>query len=410
MPVRTNKFFEKFVAAYADNPRAALIYSVWAGYLNSDHKVQELIKPFKDRDKISFIHSSGHAVLGDIKKLIEWTGAQRVLPIHTEYPEGLEGIPAELVRLHSIQNVACEMGLTALPAYTSPQLTSNTKDCHIRRMLPEEAGGRMPILEFNGNNLGWQEAGPGINQMESVAMKRTGKLHIASSMGWFAATISLLVGFCLAAAATVQAGALIGSEIISAESDLVSIHLVIPTIRGTDDWLLEEWLNAAWRWEHLRFAREIYEAAAVTAAEMAAVDPETDVPPFLPYQCWTEFIVKLNDGRFLSLVTTFYSYTGGAHGFTIQKAINYDLKDKKFLTLDNVVKHPEAVQIILDEVNCQIGQDPEWFFQDQLPVDYLNEEDFYPTAEGLVVFYQLYGIAPYAAGIQEFVIPWQLFE
>ena len=48
-------------------------------------------------------------------------------------------------------------------------------------------------------------------------------------------------------------------------------------------------------------------------------------------------------------------------------------------------------------------------FQDQLPVDYLNEEDFYPTAEGLVVFINSMG-SRHMPRDQEFVIPWQLFE
>ena len=212
----------------------------------------------------------------------------------------------------------------------------------------------------------------------------------------------LLACLCFGTVSPVSAGGVsIGTESITAEFDHVSIDLSIPTIRGLDDWLYQEYLNAAWRFEHLSFANTIAEWGR---------EAQDDGYLFYPYQCITKYEVKHNQAQVLSLVTTAYQYVGGAHGLTVQFATNLDLSSKQPLTLEDAVQHPQAGEIILDEINRQIAEDPSWYFQDQLPVDYINEEDFYLTESGLVVFYQLYEIAPYAAGIREFVIPWDRFN
>ena len=70
----------------------------------------------------------------------------------------------------------------------------------------------------------------------------------------------LLACLCFGTVSPVSAGGVsIGTESITAEFDHVSIDLSIPTIRGLDDWLYQEYLNAAWRFEHLSFANAIAE-------------------------------------------------------------------------------------------------------------------------------------------------------
>jgi hypothetical protein len=220
------------------------------------------------------------------------------------------------------------------------------------------------------------------------------------------ATAGILVILFLVMWSGAFAAASVGTELISAESDYVSIRLAVPRIRGLDDWLFEEYLNASWRLDQLEFAHEIHEAAL-----MAKSGQLGDIPGhFFPYVCWTDFEVKYNQDGMLSLVILFYEYTGGAHGHTRQQALNYDFTTKRQLSLNDAVGRQGAVEIILDEINRQIAADPEWYFPDVLPLSHLNEEDFYLTEAGLVVFYQLYEIAPYAAGIREFVIPWHCFE
>lgn len=213
---------------------------------------------------------------------------------------------------------------------------------------------------------------------------------------------------CLLAISSVSAEVTsIGAEIITADFEDVSINLSIPRVNGLSDWLYEEYLNTSWRLEHLQFAKYIKEMAV---EGRAAWEESGRVFPFFPYQCITEFEVKYNQDQLLSLIWLFYQYTGGAHGGIVQKSINLDLNANKPLKLEDVVLHENALEIILAEINRQIAENPEWYFQDQLPVAFINEEDFYITDAGLVIFYQQYDIAPYATGICEFVIPWHLFD
>lgn len=100
MPVRKHPFFKGIMDQYAANPQSWLVYSMWKGYLDGrDPELEDLIRPFAERGKVAYVHSSGHAVLEDIRKLVEWTSPALVLPIHTEFPQGLAGIGAELVSL-----------------------------------------------------------------------------------------------------------------------------------------------------------------------------------------------------------------------------------------------------------------------------------------------------------------------
>lgn len=65
-----------------------LIYSQWPGYLRcDDHRLSD----FCARQGIAFeiLHTSGHADVPTLIKLIEAIGAQRVIPVHTDAPEKL---------------------------------------------------------------------------------------------------------------------------------------------------------------------------------------------------------------------------------------------------------------------------------------------------------------------------------
>ena len=100
MPVRKGPFFKAVMEKYVERPEALLIYSMWDGYLaGRDLELLDFVKPFMDLGKMEFVHSSGHASLEDIKRLVEWTRPRQVLPIHTEAPEALEGVGAELISL-----------------------------------------------------------------------------------------------------------------------------------------------------------------------------------------------------------------------------------------------------------------------------------------------------------------------
>jgi ribonuclease J len=66
-----------------DNPK--IIYSMWEGYLKPEHADKALINFIKghEADMIQ-LHTSGHAYVETIAKLIEMTKPKVIIPMHTE--------------------------------------------------------------------------------------------------------------------------------------------------------------------------------------------------------------------------------------------------------------------------------------------------------------------------------------
>ena len=104
-----------------------------------------------------------------------------------------------------------------------------------------------------------------------------------------------------------------------------------------------------------------------------------------------------------------YQYTGGAHGNTIRSSQTWNLRDCALIELGRLVRClPDYKSYILAEVEAQIKENPEIYFENykELIAETFNENSFYSKAEGLVVYYQQYDIAPYSSGIREFLLPY----
>ncbi|MBN2374660.1 MBL fold metallo-hydrolase [bacterium] len=70
--------------------RGDFIYSIWQGYLNNTHTM-ELIDFVKDKNmRVHNIHTSGHADIDTLKKMVDKLNPKTVIPIHTNYPEQYE--------------------------------------------------------------------------------------------------------------------------------------------------------------------------------------------------------------------------------------------------------------------------------------------------------------------------------
>jgi len=63
------------------------IYSMWQGYRNSDYQ-QRFEGWLKERNfRDTFLHTSGHAKVSDIRRLIDGLNPKKIVPIHTMAPE-----------------------------------------------------------------------------------------------------------------------------------------------------------------------------------------------------------------------------------------------------------------------------------------------------------------------------------
>jgi ribonuclease J len=69
-----------------------LIYSQWLGYLkmtNEEYFGAEQMAVFQNDPLVNFTyaHTTGHATLDTLKKLVDCIQPKRLVPVHTEFPE-----------------------------------------------------------------------------------------------------------------------------------------------------------------------------------------------------------------------------------------------------------------------------------------------------------------------------------
>lgn len=76
--------------------QCGVIYSMWSGYLQ-EAKYQAI----KDHPRISFheIHTSGHAVRDDLKRMVAAVQAKRLVPIHTEHGDAYRDLFGDSVHV-----------------------------------------------------------------------------------------------------------------------------------------------------------------------------------------------------------------------------------------------------------------------------------------------------------------------
>ncbi len=121
-----------------------------------------------------------------------------------------------------------------------------------------------------------------------------------------------------------------------------------------------------------------------------------------------DFDVKKNSNNILSILVKYYKYAGGAHGYYENVAYNIDAKSGKILTLDNLFQEGiNYKNIINEEIRRQIQELIKLDKENNGVYEFKGIEDkqkFYIQDDNLVIYFDLYDIAPYAASIPEFPI------
>jgi len=131
--------------------------------------------------------------------------------------------------------------------------------------------------------------------------------------------------------------------------------------------------------------------------------------PMREFEALVVFEVTYNRACILSLYFDKYEYTGGAHGSTIRTSQTWNLQKHYQIKLNDLYTCPGNYKTyILNQVKVQIEKDPSIYFEnyEKLIDENFNENSFYCTPQGVVVYYQQYDIAPYSSGIREFLIPY----
>ncbi|SDN42917.1 protein of unknown function [Fictibacillus solisalsi] len=117
------------------------------------------------------------------------------------------------------------------------------------------------------------------------------------------------------------------------------------------------------------------------------------------------FEVKLNQGRWLSIVFTNYAYwKEAAHGLTLQDSVNMDVNVGKIYTLSDLFKANSFYKTRLTSIIKKKFK--EYQFPLIQPYESVKNDDrFFLTSKNLVIYYQSYEYTPYYVGLPEFPIP-----
>lgn len=192
----------------------------------------------------------------------------------------------------------------------------------------------------------------------------------------------------------------------ASETRALKSTIQYPLIGGLDNQEVQDKINAIFK----QLADDAAQQGVENAADLA---PYVLQFPDMPGQCETYFNyqIKYNQNDVISLVFQNYQYAGGAHGNTLQLAYTINLKTGEQYTLKELFKeNTDYISIFSDSVKTQLAERDltSVLFE---PFNKINEnQSFYLSNNGVVVYYQQYEILPYSEGIQEFTVDYSLLN
>ncbi len=138
--------------------------------------------------------------------------------------------------------------------------------------------------------------------------------------------------------------------------------------------------------------------------------------PFHAFEAVLNYTVAYNMNCHLSMYRDQYEFTGGAHGNTIRSSDTYNLRTGATLPLSSYFQPYQNYRrilmcAILRQADENMRQDPVYFDNYAvLIMQNFNEESYFLTPNGIALYFQQYDIAPYAAGIVVFIVPYSLLH
>ena len=98
---RPNQLFRKAVLdTLSSKEGLCLIWSMWGGYLKREGEPQMLLEFCRShRLELQPIHTSGHATIRDLKRLVDAVRPKQLIPIHTFEPDAYKSLAGKVVQL-----------------------------------------------------------------------------------------------------------------------------------------------------------------------------------------------------------------------------------------------------------------------------------------------------------------------
>lgn len=191
----------------------------------------------------------------------------------------------------------------------------------------------------------------------------------------------------------------VNSEVLKKKSKYLKSNLDIPVINSGNT-EIDKKVNEKIKVDILNFYEQ-----SLKEAQSYLEDFELDKSNFVAD---ASYEVKKNTPNVISIIVKYYKYSGGAHGTYEYVPYNIDLRDGNNLTLKEIFKNDVNYKIIINkEIEKQISE----MGQKEKGLDKVYDfngikenQKFYLKNGEIVIYFDLYEVAPYAAGIPEFEI------
>lgn len=196
-------------------------------------------------------------------------------------------------------------------------------------------------------------------------------------------------------------------ELISEKKEALISNIKIPVIKGLKNEKMQSEINKAFQKRALELKEQM-----TSDGKKALEDAKNYGYEARPYILLVDYDISYNEKNIISITSTYHQYTGGAHGNTLTETSNINLKTGEKIVLKDLFK--EGVnykKIITEEIKKQMAAGNKFYPGAAATLDSISDDQsFYITEDGIVIYYQPYEIAPYATGTPEFKIPFSMLK
>ena len=189
-------------------------------------------------------------------------------------------------------------------------------------------------------------------------------------------------------------------------TELINVNYSYPLIENAGGNAFIETLNDEYEKNARDYLENINNVYAEDAKEMKDM-------AFMPMEFSLTYDVNTDRKDILSITLFDYTYTGGAHPNSVKLSRTFDMKNGKELALTDVLEgtEEEVYKAVTDAFDKYID---DMDFSDDEAERIRNEieqakknVDFYLTDDSLVLYFQVYEVAPYVVQYPTAVIPYE---
>ena len=180
------------------------------------------------------------------------------------------------------------------------------------------------------------------------------------------------------------------------------IEYSISTIKTNIDWLNDLlWKKLTENEEMKNISREQFVARYQTAFEEDRKEVKETPSLGISHSMWTDFIAQKE--KLATFAISFYDYEGGAHGIEGNRYFTIDLTTRHILTLNDLFNEkdlPKVKTLLWEQYNNSNKE-----YEPVIGADSFNlSNNIYLDSRGVHFIYDVYEIAPYAAGEQDLLL------